>query len=221
MLKYPKIQTVYRRDPETKYKTLLEGQYARPEFEYLANNEWVWTEKIDGTSIRVKWRGQDDWTPLVVSFHGRTDKAQMPPFLLAKLQEMFPIERLIELYPVTTMTLYGEGYGARIQKGGGNYIPDGVSFILFDVLIDSIWLSRENVEDIAGKLSIDVVPIVGRGTLLDAVGWAREGIRSRIGDRYAEGLVMRPAVELLNRKGGRIIAKIKYKDFNHQGRPRE
>ena len=48
MIKYPKIQTVYLRDPETKYRTLLEGQFALPEFEYLANNEWIFTEKIDG-----------------------------------------------------------------------------------------------------------------------------------------------------------------------------
>ena len=53
MKEYHKIQTVYLRDPETKYKTLLVGQYAKPEFAYLANNEWVFTEKVDGTNIRI------------------------------------------------------------------------------------------------------------------------------------------------------------------------
>lgn len=210
MNKYPKIQTVYLRDPENKYKTLLEGQFARPEFEYLAGNEWAFTEKIDGTNVRIIW----DCEPVChVTFGGRTDKAQLPMFLFAKLQELFPAEKFAELYPETPMTLYGEGYGARIQKGGGNYIPDGVSFILFDVLVGEAWLESHNVEDIAGRLSINIVPALGAGTLLDAVEIVREGFTSVIGAQMAEGLVMRPAVELLTRRGQRIIAKIKHKDF--------
>ena len=50
MKEYHKIQTVFKRDPETNHRTLLEGQYSMPEFEYLANNQWVFTEKIDGTN---------------------------------------------------------------------------------------------------------------------------------------------------------------------------
>ena len=38
---YHKIQTVYKRDPMTNYKTLLDGEFSLPEFEYLANNDWV------------------------------------------------------------------------------------------------------------------------------------------------------------------------------------
>jgi len=45
---YHKIHTVYKRDPENNLKTLLEGEYAKPEFEYLQNNIWDWDEKIDG-----------------------------------------------------------------------------------------------------------------------------------------------------------------------------
>ena len=55
------------------------------------------------------------------------------------------------------VTLYGEGFGAKIQKGGGNYIPNGQSFILFDVVIDGWLLQRKNVQDIATKLGIDTV----------------------------------------------------------------
>lgn len=42
------------------------------------------------------------------------------------------------------VTVFGEGYGVKIQKGG-NYISDDVNFILFDVrfgnggLIGSLW----------------------------------------------------------------------------------
>jgi len=208
MEKYHKIQTVYLRDPKTKYKTLLGGQFALPEFEYLANNEWIFTEKIDGTNIRI------DWDCRRVLFGGRTDRAQVPTFLIAKLQEILPTEMFASLYPETPMTLYGEGYGAKIQKGGGNYIPDGVNFILFDVMIGN-YLERENVEDIAKHLDLDIVPIVGRGTLANAVTMACSGFRSTIGSQIAEGLVMRPAIELISRTGKRIISKVKYKDFLH------
>jgi len=211
MDKYHKIQTIYLRDPETNYKTLLEGQWARPEFEYLKDNEWHFTEKVDGTNIRAAW----DCVANHVNFKGKTDKAQIPPFLLDKLGQTFTVERFSSLYPDTSMCLYGEGYGARIQKGGGNYIPDGVDFILFDVRVGDIWLRRGDVEDIAHGLGIKVVPAVGRGSLIDAVEMVRQGFKSKVAqaDVLAEGLVMRPATELMDRRGHRIITKIKHKDF--------
>lgn len=208
MERYHKIQTVFLRDPETRYKTLLVGEWALPEFEYLAYNDWVFTEKVDGTNIRIIWNGFD-----AIEFRGRTDRADIPSFLSDKLDIMFPLEKFSSLYPDLPMTLYGEGYGAKIQKGGGNYIPDGQSFILFDVMINGNYLERHNVEDIADKLSIEVVPIVDRGPLLEAVAYAQHGFPSIIGSCMAEGLVMRPVVELKTRTGNRIISKIKYKDF--------
>ena len=44
-------------------------------------------------------------------------------------------------------TLFGEGYGVKIQKGE-KYIKDGVDFILFDVLsfIMFIWYTYTDVE---------------------------------------------------------------------------
>lgn len=207
MDKYPSIKTVYLRDPDNNYKTLLKGQFARPEFEYLVCNVWEFTEKIDGTNIRVIWDCVN------VLFAGRTNNAQIPPFLLVKLAEMFSNDMFRELYPETSMVLYGEGYGAKIQKGGGNYISDGVSFILFDVLIDGLWLERKNVQDIANHLRIDTAPVVGQGSLYDAIKIVQNGFNSHIGTQLAEGLVMRPVVELATRSGHRIITKIKHKDF--------
>ena len=206
MKEYHKIQTVYLRDPATKHKTLLEGQFAKPEFEYLKDAKWVFTEKVDGTNIRVQWDGEK------VTFNGRTDRATTPPTLLKKLDELFPREAFVasELPP---LCLYGEGYGLKIQKGGGNYIPDGVSFILFDVNIDGTWLEQHNVEDIGNTLVIKTVPVIGKGTLLEGVEMVRQGYDSHLCKAPPEGLVMRPEVALFNRKGERVIAKIKVKDF--------
>ena len=51
MNEYHKIQTVFKRDIQSKGKTLIEGQWTLPEFEYLASNIWAFTEKVDGTNI--------------------------------------------------------------------------------------------------------------------------------------------------------------------------
>jgi len=50
MNKYHKISTVFKRDPENNFKTLLFGEFATPELEYLQDNMWVFTEKVDGTN---------------------------------------------------------------------------------------------------------------------------------------------------------------------------
>ena len=156
MREYHKIQSIFKRDFKT--GKFLIGQYSTPEIEYLANNTWVYTEKIDGTNIRIGWDGEK------IRFAGRTDNASIPTFLYDKLNDMFNTDKFAEIFD-GEVCLYGEGYGAKIQKGGGKYIPDGVSFILFDVRIDEWWLKREDVEDIADKLNIDVVPIRGQGTI--------------------------------------------------------
>ncbi len=215
MLKYPKIKTAWLRDPDNHHKTLLDGQWATPEIEYLKDNAWVFTEKVDGTNIRIMWDGER------VRFGGRTARAQIPTFLLDKLQDLFPDEKLAENFGLANpstieqpVCLYGEGYGARIQKGGGNYIPDGVSFILFDVQIGNWWLQREDVEGIGANLGIDVVPVISIGPLEQAVRMVDDGLESELRSGWAEGLVMKPAVELAGRNGKRIIAKIKHKDFS-------
>lgn len=209
MKEYHKIATVYLRDPETKFKTLLKGQYAEPEFSYLANNEWVFTEKVDGTNIRV----MVSMAGGPISFGGKTDNASIPAFLVEKLQERFlPQAALLhEMFP-DGGCLYGEGYGARIQKGGGNYRPDQ-DFVLFDVKVGDWWLQRSAVEDVSAKLTLDIVPIIGRGALSEMVEMARAGMQSRWGDFQSEGIVARPATELKTRNGKRIITKIKTKDF--------
>jgi len=212
IIMYPKIKTVFERNPETKYKTLLEGKFATPEFEYLQNNTWIWTEKVDGTNTRVIFDGE------AITFGGKTDRAQMPAFLVNKLNELFlpQIEVFKENFP-DGICLYGEGYGAKIQKGGGNYRQDQ-GFVLFDVKIGEWWLKREDVSDVATKLGIDVVPEVGIGNLQEMVEFVRHGFRSKWGDFQAEGIVARPLVELAARSGRRIITKIKHKDFKEMTR---
>lgn len=208
MKEYHKIQTVFKRDASTKENRIIIGDYTLPEFAYLAGNTWVFTEKIDGTNIRVMWDGVD------VRFGGKTDNASIPVKLYDALNLQFADTDLFrQKFDITPVCLYGEGYGAKIQKGGGNYRSDN-GFVLFDVRIGEWWLQREDVEDIASHFLLDVAPIIGYGTLDDMVTMARTGIQSTWGDFQAEGIVARPSVELRTRNGQRIITKIKCKDFS-------
>lgn len=203
-MEYHKIQSVFKRHEKTKRFT---KEFSMPEFDYLQENLWMWTEKIDGTNIRIIWDGAK------VRFGGRTDEAQIPATLIAVLQEMFPEALMLKVFGDRGgIVLYGEGYGAKIQSGG-NYIPDGQSFILFDISAGDVWFERPKVGFFAEELGIKIVPIIALGSLESAIDFVRNGFKSEIGTALAEGLVLRPLVEMRTRMGERIITKIKHRDF--------
>lgn len=211
MREYHKIETVFNRDVDGT-KTLIEGNYRNDTVEFLKDNHWIWTEKVDGTNIRIFWDGHK------VAFGGRTDKAQIPSDLVNYLNEKFTGNEVEELFEQkfgeTEVTFFGEGYGKKIQKVGSLY-RDDVSFILFDVLVGETWLRRDSVEDIATAFGIDVVPIVGAGTISDAVEFVKQNPKSALSDKAPmEGVVARPACEIKDRLGHRVIVKIKCCDFS-------
>lgn len=210
MKEYHKIETLFERDMEGS-KKLIEGKFRNPVVEFLKDNKWQFTEKVDGTNIRVHWDGHK------VFFGGRTDSAQIPTVLMYALNDKFmgiQNEELFEQkFGATPVTFYGEGYGEKIQNGG-NY-REGVGFILFDILIGDIWLERENIEEIAKAFDVPVVPIVLEGTIQDAVNYVKNSPKSIIAskEKESEGLVGKPSVEVKDRRGDRVIVKVKVKDF--------
>ena len=201
-MKYHKINSIFKRDEKGQFTE----EFATPEFEFLKNNLWEFTEKIDGTNVRIIWEDGK------LKFRGKTDNAQMPVLLMEKLQEIFTKEKLQEIFPEGKVILYGEGFGPGIQSGG-KYLKEGVDFILFDVVIDNWWLNRISIEDIADKLGIGIVNLIGEGTLMEGIELTKKGFNSKFGDFTAEGIVIKPKVQLFSRKGDRIITKVKYKDF--------
>lgn len=220
---YQKINTLFMRDEN---KTIIPDQYTMEEFKWLENNKWECTEKIDGTNMHCDIT-LDNSGRFDIEFHGRTDNANIPSSLLKRMQEIFTKEKLekalsLDEKPVTAtpeeplvVSIYGEGYGAKIQKGG-NYIKDGVDFILFDVRIGEWWLKREACEEIAEKLCINIVPFIGYMTIPEAIEFVRNGFKSTIAqnkDYDAEGLVLKTPFGLQLRNGQRIITKIKTVDF--------
>lgn len=211
MIEYTKIETPFERDMDGS-KKLIEGKYRNEAVYYLKDSQWICTEKIDGTNIGVLWDGHR------VSYQGRTERAQIPAHLTNKLIELFGGDVNEELFEQKfgdmPVILFGEGYGVKIQNGG-NYRPD-VSFILFDVYLpeQNLWLKRDAIEDIAKAFNVDVVPIVMRGTIEEAVEFVKTKPKSTIGTANMEGLVCKPEVDLLDRMGRRVMVKIKVKDFD-------
>lgn len=203
MNKYPKIDSIFKRDEKGIF---IFDEYACDEFAYLANNEWVWTEKVDGMNMRIIYKDRE------IIYRGRTDNSQIPPQLIERLNELFDVDKFREMFQCD-VCLYGEGYGNKIQKTGQLY-KDYQDFVLFDVFIDGWWLERKNVEEIAKSLGIEVVAVIMVGTLWNAVESVKKGFKSKWGDFIAEGLVGVPSTPLYTRKGERIITKIKHKDLS-------
>ena len=208
-MKYPKINTLWKRDEKNKFN-IIEGDFSCPEFASIC--KWHITEKIDGTNIRVIWNSQREDSP---TFLGRTDEAQIPPFLLDKLKEIFTREKLLKHFPDSELVvLYGEGYGNKIQSVGKKYRKDN-SFIIFDANIGGWWLEPHNVKDIAIKLNIDYVPELGIRTNKEIISLVKGSFRSSLAEDNlnAEGIVARSHPLMLFRDGSPIMWKLKTKDY--------
>lgn len=208
MEEYQKIPGPFKRETEGPNRNkLIEGSWSSPALAATAGLEWLWTEKVDGTNIRVHWDGHK------VIYGGRTDNAQIPAKLIQVLDQLLPEELFEQKFGATPATLYGEGYGAGIQKGGV-YRQD-MSYVLFDVRVDGWWLSKDNVLDVAASLGVEAVPLVLAGTIQQAIDLVWSGsLQSRWGpETPVEGLVGVTRVGLLDRSGERLIVKIKAKDF--------
>jgi hypothetical protein len=216
MSEYHKIETLYERDEKThklKRPLVLKNRV------YGIVDPWVFTEKIHGTNIRCRWHQGK------VTFGGKTDNASINAQLVKWLYENVTADKFRSTFPdhlddTIPIVLYGEGYGAGIEKGGGDYSPEK-KLILFDVLVYDEdgwgwWLSDENVRDVGEKMGLDVVPHIGVLTLAAATELVQVGFPSKIGivtSKQAEGVVGRPAEALFDKKGHRLIVKLKTADF--------
>lgn len=218
MEEYCKIHTLFKRDERLR---IIEGQWTLPEIEYLAGNKWLLTEKVDGTNVRVAFKDGE------VSITGRTKDADFREDFRNTLNDKFNNDSMLSAVHKASkgneIILFGEGFGPGIN-GGGKYTQN-YDFVLFDVYVPTIrnphegtyvdgwWLHRNNCEDVASKLGLNIVPLVGEFTLFEAIEMVKAGFKSSWGDFWAEGIVAKTPVELFTRKGERLLTKIKHKDF--------
>lgn len=210
MKEYMKINNIFKFDE--KYRNIV-GM--ADTYQILRNVEWIGTEKIDGTNIRIYWDGHE------IQIAGRTDKSQIPTHLMEYLSDTFltkEMEYVFEqMFGEKETYLFGEGYGFKIQADGDKYFEDrkNVGFILFDVNINGFDLSRDNVNNIADRLGLKYVPVVFKGTLDEAIEFVKKHPMSNLGDNAheMEGLVLQPSIILYDYQHKLIKCKCKYRDI--------
>lgn len=220
---YHKIDTAFKRDERG---VIVPDELSRPEFEYLLCTPWRWTEKVDGTNIRLHWADG------AVTMGGRTDRASLPAKLVSAVEGAGLLDPALwsSVFPPdghdSGVTVYGEGYGPGIQKGGS--YRDDQALVVFDVRVGGWWLRPEDVADVASRLGLEVAPLVLETTLKDMIErvarFAEAGMYSAVAADHgktfddAEGVVGTPTVGLLDRAGRRIVTKLKLKDFRDLAR---
>ena len=222
-MKYHKINALYNRwrkdlDPiETlplnkKYGDFKDGEFAQSEFEYLFNNQWIWSEKLDGTNIRIYANWSEQYGIHTFEVKGKDENSSIPKDVLEWINNwIYENSKIVsDLFAAEDIILYGEGVGTKIQKVGHNF--GSQHFKLFDVYINGFWLQKDDVLDIANKLSLDT-PITWIGTIQDAIDKVKTLPVSSFGNFTIEGYVGQPIVRLNDAKQKRIVTKIKVCDF--------
>lgn len=205
LVKYHKIKAPFERNAETKKLTDV---CILDEFGYLAGLDWIWTEKVDGTNIRIYWDGYQ------LSLHGRNDNSQIPAEFIEYYYQTFiysGLDKIIEQeFGEREVIFFGEGFGGKIQNGS-KY--GKTRFILFDVMVDGYYSDRSCVEYYAKQFNLECVPTVLVGTLQDAIDYIKTCPKSTLGDLAMEGVVGTPIYPLYTKFRERIITKVKVNDF--------
>lgn len=212
---YTKINTLYKREEKNGGNIIL-GAYSRPEFELLLNCPWRWFLKIDGTNTGIYWDGE-------LRIDGKSERAQWNPKVKKFLDETITTETMQKAFPADPVTgefpnviIYGETFGSGIQGVGGKYFNgEAWGFRVFDVNINGFWLEPEDVIDVAHKLGLETPTDFGVMTIAEAEEMVKNGFKDTVAEKDldAEGLVGRPIVQLFNKKGERVMVKIKTCDY--------
>lgn len=233
MKEYPKTTNLLERDPDTHKCTDV---FRRSDFAQIAR--WHVTEKVDGTNIRVLLRWSPDSGLAAPDVRGRTDRANTPGDLIDTLTNTLTANRdavegwvryLTNDEPDVIVCLYGEGYGAGIQKVGTQYRA-GKSIRLFDVttsryspMTPGMWSPRwwrpwSTVQEAADVTGFKTVPVIDESlATADVLDLVRSGNLysytalddSENGDLIAEGVIARTDPYLFTWDRQRVMFKLK------------
>jgi RNA ligase (TIGR02306 family) len=172
-----------------------------------AGEEVVLTEKIHGTNCRVgvvegevmagsmevrRKRPEDlatntYWHPLTV------------PGVAALLEELGGRHK--------QAILFGEVYGARVQSLDYGHKKD-VGFTAFDLMLDGKYLDYDEFASTCARYGVPLVPLLYRGPF--SISVAKEhssGNTTLDADHIREGVVIRPVIERIDPKIGRVCLK--------------
>lgn len=170
-------------------------------------------EKIHGTSANVRFNkgnlsffsGGENYNNFVKLFNEAD--------LLRLFNEEFDAKN-------DHVIIYGEAYGGK-QQGMSHTYGNELRFIVFDIMINDVWLDVPWMTNLAEKLGFEVVPWhkvpLNIATLNQYRDMPSEVAKRRgiIEDKPREGIVIRPLIETtINEE--RIMAKHKTDKFNER-----
>jgi hypothetical protein len=169
-------------------------------------------EKVHGTSAHVSFKNGK------VHFFSGGEKYD-------NFVKLFDQEKLLEIFKSFNqeeIVVFGEAYGGKQQGMSATYGKE-LRFIAFDVKMGNLWLDVPKADKVALKLGLAFVPYELVSTDISALDFERDrpsrvaklcGIQE---DRPAEGIVIRPIMEVRLNNGERMIAKHKRPDFSERG----
>lgn len=173
-------------------------------------------EKIHGTSSHIAFR--DD----KLNFYA----GGVPYDVFIKL---FDHDRLLEAFRNlghNCITIFGESYGGKLQKMTDVYGPE-LKFVAFEVKIRNVWLNVQQAEKVARSLGFDFVFYNLVEATVEAVNAERDrpstqALKNGMGpDKWSEGVVVRPVVELMTGDGKRLLAKHRRSKYEETKTTRE
>lgn len=189
--------------------------------------EVVVTEKVHGTNSRIglingemfagskgvrrKPPQTPDGEPLV-GFDGYKHHTYWFPWSIDAVQEM--MAGIYEDDTVESVILYGEIYGAKIQKLDYGVGKGNLGYVAFDIKINGEFLPYEQFTELCDQYGVPRVPELDRVKFeYDLVKSYADGGTMLEGDHIREGVVVKPLVEGRDPKIGRRILKFVSSDY--------
>ena len=122
--------------------------------------------------------------------------------------------------------IYGEAYGGK-QQGMSSTYGTELRFVAFDVRIGDSWLSVPDAADFCEECGIEFVWFQKVSTDIDILDKVRDApsIQAKCNGIHtgmpAEGVVLRPLIEMTKNNGSRVMCKHKRDDFRETKTKRE
>jgi hypothetical protein len=212
----------------------IENLYNHPEFLTDIDSEVYALEKIHGTSAHIGWRkefelgdgnsfskGSDN-----LYFFSGGEKYENFIKLFDHDSLRSGMAAVAKKMCVDSLVVYGEAYGGRQQGMKATY-GEELKFVAFDVKTPYNWLDVSSAHDVCKILGLEFVDYVKIPNTLAHLDAARDAdsvqaIRNGTGSgKLREGIVIRPLVEREDRRGNRVILKLKRNEFRETKKTRE
>ena len=164
---------------------------------YILNDEGVWQRLAGGRTVQRKnTPGSAHWYPWSLP--------QMNLLAGAILADPKIARQIV---------MFGEIFGNQKKMKYG--LPGVLGYRMFDLFTDGSYWNYDSMHDLATQCGVETVPVLYRGpySLAKIVELSKGKSTIPGADHIREGVVVRPVVERLNPKVGRVILKYVSDDY--------